>query len=66
MHRNDRWSMDFVSDQLLDRRRLRVLTLSDSCTRESLASHAAPRPRGIDLVQALEGIVQEHRRPGST
>lgn len=35
--KNDRWSMDFVSDQLFDGRRLRVLTLVDNCTREALS-----------------------------
>ena len=34
---NDRWSLDFVSDQLLDGRRFRILTVVDDCTRECLA-----------------------------
>jgi putative transposase len=34
---NDRWSLDFVSDQLTDGRRFRVLTVVDDCTRECLA-----------------------------
>jgi len=29
---NDRWSLDFVSDQLTDGRRFRVLTVVDDCT----------------------------------
>ncbi len=33
---NDRWSLDFVSDQLLDGRRFRILTVVDDCTRECL------------------------------
>lgn len=33
---NDRWSLDLVSDQLIDCRRFRVLTVVD-CTRECLA-----------------------------
>ena len=33
---NDRWSLDFVSDQLTDGRRFRVLTVVDDCTRECL------------------------------
>lgn len=63
--KNDRWSMDFVSDQLFDGRRLRVLTLVDNCTREALALHAAPRIRGIDVVQVLERVAKEHGHPGS-
>ena len=31
------WSMDFMSDELLDGRRIRLLTIVDNFTRESLA-----------------------------
>lgn len=34
---NDRWSLDFVSDQLTDDRRFRILTVVDDCTRGCLA-----------------------------
>ena len=34
---NQRWSPDFVSDQMTDCRRFRVLTVVDDCTRECLA-----------------------------
>ena len=34
---NDRWSLDFVSDQLTDGRRFRILAIVDDCTRECLA-----------------------------
>lgn len=34
---NQRWSLDFVSDQLTDGRRFRILTVIDNCTRECLA-----------------------------
>jgi putative transposase len=30
---NARWSLDFVSDQLTDGRRFRILTIVDDCTR---------------------------------
>ena len=33
---NQRWSLDFVSDQFTDCRRFRVLTVVDDCTRECL------------------------------
>jgi transposase InsO family protein len=33
---NDRWSLDFVSDQLTDGRRFRIFTVIDDCTRECL------------------------------
>jgi len=63
--KNDRWSMDFVSDQLFDGRRLRVRALVDNCTREALALHAAPRIRGIHVVQVLEQVAKIHGLPGS-
>ena len=31
---NQRWSMDFVHDQMLNGRRFRLLTVVDDCTRE--------------------------------
>ena len=63
--KNQCWSMDFVSDQLFDGRRFRVLTLVDNCTRESLALHPAPRIRGIDVVEVLERVAAEHGLPGA-
>jgi len=62
--KNECWSMDFVSDQLFDGRRLRVLTIVDNHTRESLALEVAPRIRGIEVVSVLERITQEHGFPG--
>ena len=61
--KNACWSMDFVSDQLFDGRRFRVLTLVDNCTRESLALYPAPRIRGIDVVGVLGRVVAEHGLP---
>jgi len=43
---NDRWSLDLVSDQLTDRRRFRILTVNDNCTRECLALVADPGGAG--------------------
>jgi putative transposase len=34
---DQRWSLDFVSDQLTDGRRFRILAVVDDCTRECLA-----------------------------
>lgn len=31
---DERWSLDFVSDQLTDGRRFRILAIVDDCTRE--------------------------------
>jgi putative transposase len=55
--------MDFVSDQLYDGRRLRVLVIVDNHTRESLALVAGQRIRGIEVVAQLERICKEHGLP---
>ena len=45
--------MDFVTDQLLDDRRLRALTLVDNHTRECLAIDIGQNLRGADVVATL-------------
>ncbi len=57
--------MDFVSDQLYDGRRIRVLTLVDNHTRESLAIHVGHRVRSMDVVRVLEGAAGESGLPRS-
>ena len=61
--KNECWSMDFMSDQLFDGHRIRLLTLVDNHTRESLAIHVAQRIRGYEVVQVLERVVKEHGKP---
>jgi putative transposase len=41
---NERWSLDFVSDQFTDGRRFRILAIVDDCTREN-AWRWSPTPR---------------------
>jgi putative transposase len=40
--KNECWSMDFMSDELFDGRRIRLLTIVDNHTREGLAVHVGP------------------------
>jgi putative transposase len=61
--KNECWSMDFMSDELFDGRRIRLLTLVDNHTRESLAIHVAQRIRGMEVVEVLERVSKEHGRP---
>jgi len=61
--KNECWSMDFMSDQLFDGRRIRLLTIVDNHTRESLAIHVDQRIRGIKVVEVLEKVVLEHGIP---
>jgi putative transposase len=56
VEKNECWSMDFMSDELFDGRRIRVLTLVDNHTRESLAIHVAQRIRGMEVVEVLEEV----------
>ena len=55
---NEAWSMDFVADELFDGSRIRVLTLVDNHTRESLALKPGQRIRGIDVAEILEAVTK--------
>ncbi len=61
--KNECWSMDFMSDQLFDGHRIRLLTIVDNHTRESLAIHVSQRIRGCEVVQVLERVAAEHGKP---
>jgi putative transposase len=50
---NESWSMDFVSDQLYDGRKLRALTLIDAFSRECLAIWVDQGIRGEAVVQVV-------------
>lgn len=63
--KNESWSIDFMSDQLYDGRRFRVLTLVDNHTRESLAIEVGRRMRSMDVVRVLERAADEHGMPES-
>lgn len=60
---NECWSMDFVSDQLFDNRRFRVLAIVDNHTRESLALMPRQKIRGIDVVNVLDLITSVKGTP---
>ena len=52
-----------MSDQLYDGRRIRLLTIVDNHTRESLAIQVGQRIRGQEVVAVLERISDEHGLP---
>ncbi|TBC88652.1 IS3 family transposase [Rhizobium ruizarguesonis] len=60
---NDRWSLDFVSDQFTDGRRLRILTVVDDCTRECLALVADTSLSGLHVARELDRIIEERGKP---
>ena len=57
--------MDFMSDELFDGRRIRLLTIVDNFTRESLAVKVAASIGGQDVVEVLHRLMQQHRLPGT-
>ncbi|NSY46316.1 IS3 family transposase [Agrobacterium tumefaciens] len=60
---NDRWSLDFVSDQLTDGRRFRVLTVVDDCTRECLTLVADTSLSGLRVARELDRIIERRGKP---
>ena len=60
---NECWSMDFLSDQLYDGRRLRVLTIVDNHSRESLGIRVGQRMRGREVVEELHRISRRRKLP---
>ncbi|SMX55532.1 Insertion element [Bradyrhizobium sp. ORS 285] len=60
---NDRWSLDFVSDQMTDGRRFRILTVVDDCTRECLALVADTSLSGARVARELDQLVVERGKP---
>ncbi|MEY9101248.1 putative transposase [Sinorhizobium fredii] len=63
MTANDRWSLDFVSDQLTDGRRFRILTVVDDCTRECLGLIADTSLSGLRVARELDRIIQARGKP---
>jgi putative transposase len=60
---NQRWSLDFVSDQMTDCRRFRVLTVVDDCTRECLALVADTSLSGLRVARELEALIASRGKP---
>ena len=53
---NQVWSLDFIADQLVDRRKFRALTVVDVFTRESLAIEVGQSLKGEDVTQVLNRV----------
>lgn len=60
---NQRWSLDFVADQLVDGRRFRVLVVVDDFTRERLALVVDTSLSGQRVARELDTLVALHGRP---
>jgi putative transposase len=60
---NERWSMDFVADSLSDGRRIRVLTIIDSFTRECLALKVAKSLPSPSVTETLNRVIMHRGAP---
>ena len=60
---NQRWSLDFVSDALIDGRRFRVLAIVDDFTRECLALIADTSLSGHRVVRELDAVIARRGKP---
>jgi putative transposase len=62
---NQRWSLDFIHDQLTDGRRFRILAIVDDCTRECLTLVADTSISGRRVARELDNTVRLRGRPDS-
>ena len=62
---NQRWSLDFIHDQLTDGRRFRILAVVDDCTREFLALIADTSISGRRVARELDDIIRQWGRPNT-
>jgi putative transposase len=62
---NQRWSMDFVSDRLVDGRWFRILTVIDQYTRECLCAHADRSQTGEKVSEQLDRVMGLRGAPES-
>ena len=62
---NQRWSLDFVHDQLATGRRFRVLNIVDDATRECLRAIADTSISGRRVARELTDLVAERGKPGT-
>lgn len=62
---NQRWSLDFTSDQLADGRRFRTLNIVDDFTREALAIEVATSLPGSVVARVLEQVATVRGYPRS-
>jgi putative transposase len=62
---NQRWSMEFLHDQLSDGRRFRIVAIVDDFTRECLALVADTSLSGLRVGRELDAIIADAVNPPS-
>ena len=60
---NERWSLDFVGDQMTDGRRFRILTVVDDCTPENIGLVADTSLSGLRVARELDRLIAKRGRP---
>lgn len=60
---NQRWSMDFISDQLSDGRRFRILNVVDDYSRECIGQFVDTSISGLAVARFLDLLIQERGNP---
>lgn len=60
---NQRWSMDFVSDQLSNGRRFRVLNVIDDYSREVIGQHIDFSITGQQVARFLTQLIEQRGKP---
>lgn len=60
---NQRWSMDFVSDQLSNGRRFRVLNVVDDYSREMIGQLVSVSISGRQVARFLSQLIEQRDRP---
>jgi putative transposase len=62
---NKSWSMDFMSDSLVDGRRFRLLNIIDDFNRESLAIEVDNSLPALRVIRVLERLLDQRQKPES-
>ena len=60
---NHTWSMDFMSDALADKRKIRILNITDDYNREALAIESALSFPSTRVIRTLEVLEEEYGLP---
>jgi Transposase and inactivated derivatives len=60
---NQSWSMDFMSDSLVDGRRFRVLNIIDDANRESLAVEVDTSLPALRVLRVLQRLIENRSKP---
>ena len=62
---NQVWSVDFMSDTLVDGRRFRLFNVMDDFNRESLAIEVDTSLPSLRVIRVLEKLIKQRGKPAS-